>query len=217
MDDQTATAKRPALNVVWNVPNILTVARLILSVICFVTLTFGWYLPSLILFAIAAGTDWVDGFYARRYGQITQLGRILDPFADKIIICGTFTFLAAVPPVHLERGLDRSASEIWAWMAVVVIAREILVTALRSFFEEHGSDFSAKWSGKWKMVLQCGAVALSLWRLWYYQFDPDRMQWGTQPSDWSTWLLRLVVWGAVIMTIYSGWVYVRRAMDLLRQ
>ena len=51
------------------------------------------------LFAIAAGTDWVDGFYARRYGQVTQLGRILDPFADKIIICGTFTFLAAVPPV----------------------------------------------------------------------------------------------------------------------
>jgi phosphatidylglycerophosphate synthase len=67
------------------------------------------------------------------------------------------------------------------------------------------------------MVLQCGAVALSLWRLWYYQFDPSRMQWGVEPSDWSTWLLRLVVWGAVIMTIYSGWVYVRRAMDLLRQ
>lgn len=217
MEDQTAAAKHPALNVIWNVPNTLTVARLVLSVICFVTLTFNWYLPSLVLFAIAAGTDWVDGFYARRYGQITQLGRILDPFADKIIICGTFTFLAAVPPVDLETGLDWSASEIWAWMAVVVIAREILVTALRSFFEEHGSDFSAKWSGKWKMVLQCGAVALSLWRLWYYQFDADKMHWGVHPSELSTWLLRLVVWGAVIMTIYSGWVYVRRAMDLLRQ
>ena len=105
------------------------------------------------LFAIAAGTDWVDGFYARRYGQITQLGRILDPFADKIIICGTFTFLAAVPPV-IQRRARSSASEIWAWMAVIVVAREILVTALRSFFEEHGSDFSAKWSGKWKMVFQ---------------------------------------------------------------
>ena len=63
------------------------------------------------LFAIAAGTDWVDGFWARRYGQITQLGRILDPFADKIIICGTFTFLAAVPPVDANR--LTSASEIY--------------------------------------------------------------------------------------------------------
>src|SRR5207344_3079628 len=97
-------------------------------------------------------------------------GRILDPFADKIIICGTFTFLAAVPPVQFKRWLDSSASEIWAWMAVVVIAREILVTALRSFFEEHGTDFSAKWSGKWKMIVQCAAVAASLAMLWHYGY-----------------------------------------------
>ena len=205
------------LNVVWNVPNILTIARLVLSVFCFVCLSFDWFLTSLVLFAIAAGTDWVDGFYARRYGQVTQLGRILDPFADKIIICGTFTFLAAVPPVFSARGLDSSSSEIWAWMAVIVVAREILVTALRSFFEEHGSDFSAKWSGKWKMVFQCAAVAMSLWRLWYYQFDSRGMSWGTTPPASVTWTLRLLVWTAVIMTIYSGWVYVRRALDLLKK
>lgn len=221
MDDRNATPagasdRSAVLNVVWNVPNVLTIARLVLSVFCFVTLTAGWYLPSLVLFAIAAGTDWVDGFYARRYGQITQLGRILDPFADKIIICGTFTFLAAVPPVDLAHGLDRSASEVWAWMAVVVVAREILVTALRSFFEEHGSDFSAKLSGKYKMVLQCGAVALSLWRLWYYQFDAGKMGWGSEPSALSTWSLRLLVWSAIVMTLYSGWVYVKRAADLLK-
>jgi CDP-diacylglycerol--glycerol-3-phosphate 3-phosphatidyltransferase len=219
MDDLTtpsAAVNKPALNVIWNVPNVLTTARLVLSIICFVFLTFDWYLTSLILFTIAAGTDWVDGFWARRYGQITQLGRILDPFADKIIICGTFTFLAAVPPVYRERGLDSSASEIWAWMAVLVIAREMLVTALRSFFEEHGSDFSAKWSGKWKMVLQCAAVALSLWRLWYYEFDANSLQWGTEPSEIVTWILRLVVWGAIALTVYSGWVYVQRAMSLLK-
>lgn len=222
MDDTTSVSsavakKPPAMGVIWNVPNILTTARLVLSVICFVTLTLDWYLTSLILFAIAAGTDWVDGFWARRYGQITQLGRILDPFADKIIICGTFTFLAAVPPVSRKVGtLDFSASEIWPWMAVVVIAREMLVTALRSFFEEHGSDFSAKWSGKWKMVLQCGAVALSLWRLWYYDYNPVSLDWSTQPPDAVTWLLRLIVWAAVALTIYSGWVYVQRAMSLLK-
>jgi CDP-diacylglycerol--glycerol-3-phosphate 3-phosphatidyltransferase len=220
MDDgtvsQRAAAKTPALNVIWNVPNVLTTARLVLSVICFVFLTIDWYLTSLILFVIAAGTDWVDGFWARRYGQITQLGRILDPFADKIVICGTFTFLAAVPPVFHKDGLDASASEIWPWMAVLVIAREMLVTALRSFFEEHGSDFSAKWSGKWKMVLQCAAVALSLWRLWYYQFDAESLRWVVEPSPLATWVLRLVVWSAVALTIYSGWVYVQRAMLLLK-
>jgi CDP-diacylglycerol--glycerol-3-phosphate 3-phosphatidyltransferase len=209
--------RNPILNDVWNVPNILTIARLILSVFCFIAFIFEWYLAALILFAIAAGTDWVDGFYARRYGQITKLGRILDPFADKIIICGTFTFLAAVPPVFAEQGVNRSASEIWAWMAVIVVAREILVTALRGFFEEQGTDFSAKWSGKWKMVFQCAAVALSLWRLWYYQFDGQQMAWGHTPPSSVTWILRLIVWVAVLMTIYSGWVYVRRAADLLRQ
>jgi CDP-diacylglycerol--glycerol-3-phosphate 3-phosphatidyltransferase len=212
MDERNAI-----LNDVWNVPNVLTIARLILSIFCFLAFIFEWYLAALILFAIAAGTDWVDGFYARRYGQITKLGRILDPFADKVIICGTFTFLAAVPPIFSERGINRSASEIWAWMAVIVVAREILVTALRSFFEEHGSDFSAKWSGKWKMVFQCAAVAMSLWRLWYYQFDGQTMAWGETPPALVTWVLRLIVWVAVLMTIYSGWVYVRRALDLLRK
>jgi CDP-diacylglycerol--glycerol-3-phosphate 3-phosphatidyltransferase len=211
MDDRNAI-----LNDVWNVPNILTIARLILSIFCFIAFIFEWYLAALILFAIAAGTDWVDGFYARRYGQITKLGRILDPFADKIIICGTFTFLAAVPPVLVEQGINRSASEVWAWMAVIVVAREILVTALRGFFEEQGTDFSAKWSGKWKMVFQCAAVAMSLWRLWYYQFDGRTMGWGQTPPTSITWILRLIVWAAVLMTIYSGWVYVRRAANLLR-
>jgi CDP-diacylglycerol--glycerol-3-phosphate 3-phosphatidyltransferase len=102
-------------------------------------------------------------------------------------------------------------------MAVIVVAREILVTALRGFFEEQGTDFSAKWSGKWKMVFQCAAVALSLWRLWYYQFDGQQMAWGHTPPSSVTWILRLIVWVAVLMTIYSGWVYVRRAADLLRQ
>jgi CDP-diacylglycerol---glycerol-3-phosphate 3-phosphatidyltransferase len=205
------------MNTIWNVPNQLTVARLVLSILCFVFLAFEWYLTALVLFAIGAGTDWVDGFWARRYGQITQLGRILDPFADKIIVCGAFIFLSAVPPVYSGRSwMDSSATEVWAWMAVVVVAREILVTALRSFFEEQGTDFSAQWSGKWKMLLQCAAVILSLGRLWYYQYDAVRMGWGVEPPTSTTWLVRLVVWAAIVMTIYSGWEYVQTALRLLR-
>jgi CDP-diacylglycerol--glycerol-3-phosphate 3-phosphatidyltransferase len=207
MDD----AKPSGLNVIWNVPNVLTISRIVLAVFCFVCFVFEWYLAALIFFAIAAGTDWVDGFWARRYGQITQLGRILDPFADKIIICGTFTFLAAVPPL----ATGESASQVAAWMAVIVIARELLVTALRSFFEEHGSDFSAKWSGKWKMVLQCAAVAASLALLWHYGYAAGF--WHPAPPAWAIWSVRLTIWAAVAMTIYSGWVYVQRALAMLRK
>jgi len=206
-----------SMNTIWNVPNQLTIARLVLSVFCFVFLALDWYLTALVLFIIAAGTDWVDGFWARRYGQITQLGRIMDPFADKIIICGAFIFLAAVPPA--ANGTTKlPASEIMAWMAVVVVARELLVTALRSFFEEHGTDFSAQWPGKWKMLLQCAAVAVSLAQLWYYGFSSAFPPiWSEVPPRWTvTFPLRLLVWAAIVMTVYSGWVYVQTALRLLR-
>jgi CDP-diacylglycerol--glycerol-3-phosphate 3-phosphatidyltransferase len=210
-------AGTPTVATIWNVPNQLTVARLVLSIVCFVFLSFDSYLIGLILFAIAAGTDWIDGFWARRYGQITQLGRILDPFADKIVICGTFIFLAAVPPA-INAQTYYSASEVAAWMAVVVVARELLVTALRSFFEEHGTDFSAQWAGKWKMVFQCAAAAFSLWQLWYYGFDgTGTPKWHNVPPDGITWSLRIVIWMAIAMTVYSGWGYVQTAMRLLKR
>jgi CDP-diacylglycerol--glycerol-3-phosphate 3-phosphatidyltransferase len=201
----------PMSRVLWTIPNQLTVARLVLSVVCFVFLARDSYLVSLVLFVFAAATDWIDGYWARRYGQVTQLGRILDPFADKIIICGTFIFLAAVPPTNS----GQSASEIAAWMAVVVVGREMLVTALRSFFEDQGVDFSAKQAGKWKMLFQCLAVSVCLWRLWYYDYKPN--SWEVEPAAWSTWMLRLLVWVAVLMTIYSGWGYVRAALRMLKE
>ena len=113
------------------------------------------------LFIIAAGTDWLDGYYARKYGQVTTLGRILDPFADKVIVCGTFIFLAADPDdgTTFPCGLR-------AWMVVVIVGRELLVTALRSFIEDRGSDFSAKMSGKLKMVFQCIAAGTCLFYLY---------------------------------------------------
>lgn len=183
---------------VWNVPNQLTAARVVLSVICFAFLAFEWYRTALILFAIAAGTDWFDGYWARKYGQITQLGRVLDPFADKVIICGTYVFLAAV-----------AGSEIVPWMAVVVLARELLVTALRSFFEERQIDFSAKWAGKWKMVFQCLAAVLSLYKLGWYGD-------ATEVPSWLQYSLVASVWVAIATTIYSGWEYVRLALSMMR-
>ena len=69
-----------------NVPNLLTLARILLSVVLFLFLVLEFYKTSFVLFVITAFTDWIDGYWARKYGQITKLGRVLDPFADKLFI-----------------------------------------------------------------------------------------------------------------------------------
>jgi CDP-diacylglycerol--glycerol-3-phosphate 3-phosphatidyltransferase len=188
-------AKVPAK--ILNIPNQLTLARLILSVVVFVLIGMRWYSSAIVTFVIAASTDWIDGYYARKYGQVTKLGRIFDPFVDKIIICGSFIFLATEPQ-----------SGIHAWMAVLVVAREILVTAVRSFIEQSGGDFSANMSGKLKMVFQCVAVVASLVAL---RFGPPPR------PEWLHWTLLASVWLAVISTVYSGAVYVMAAASSFRE
>lgn len=208
MSESSPAAKSVSL---LNVPNQLTIARVILSVVLFVCLAFGWYKTSFVIFVLTAGTDWLDGYWARKYGQITQFGRVLDPFADKLFICGTFIFLAAVP--RLADGV--SPSGIAAWMAVVITGRELLVTALRTFVEQRGGDFSAKWVGKWKMALQCLAAGWSIVHLTYV--DHTTAVWQSTPPTWMTYGLVAVAWAAVLLTIYSGFVYVRGAIDILRK
>jgi CDP-diacylglycerol--glycerol-3-phosphate 3-phosphatidyltransferase len=183
-------------------PNQLTSSRLVLAAVLFGFMAGGWFWTSFWLFLVAACTDWFDGYLARRYGQVTALGRILDPFADKVIICGTFILLAAEPRLTvMPWGLRAS-------MVVVIVGRELLVTALRSFIEQRGADFSARLSGKWKMALQCFAAAAGLFWLAYPEKSPA--------PDWSHWLLIASVWSALVLTIYSGAVYVRAAIRLLR-
>ncbi len=179
----------------FNIPNQLTTARLVLSLVVFVLIPLKFYITAAIIFTIAASTDWVDGYWARRYGQVTKLGRVFDPFVDKIIICGAFIYLAAEP--H---------SGIVAWMAVVVVGREMLVTALRGFIEQSGGDFSAKMPGKLKMVFQCIAVVASLLVLNAGQDGPM----------WLSVTLVISVWLAVLSTVYSGAGYVFAAAKFFR-
>jgi CDP-diacylglycerol--glycerol-3-phosphate 3-phosphatidyltransferase len=207
MPQSTATTDRPSL---LNVPNQLTLARIFLSVVLFVFLVCGWYATSFAIFVITAATDWIDGYWARKYGQITQFGRVLDPFADKLLICGTYILLAGVPP--LADGTIPSG--IAPWMAVVVVGRELLVTALRTFVEQQGGDFSAKWAGKWKMVLQCIAAGWSFVHLTYV--DQAANSWAATPPEWMTQGLMIVVWAAVLLTVYSAVGYVRAAMVRFR-
>jgi CDP-diacylglycerol---glycerol-3-phosphate 3-phosphatidyltransferase len=170
----------------WNVPNGLSLVRLILAIAVGVLIELHLYLPALICFVIAASTDFIDGWWARRYKQITKLGRILDPFVDKTIIGAAMIALVGVP-----------RSGIAAWIVTLVISRELLVTSLRGLIEGSGGDFSAKQLGKWKMVAQCASVITSLLNL----LQPE-------PVQWLQWALILSLISAVILTLLSGWEYV---------
>lgn len=194
-----STQPQPRANV-FNLPNQLTISRLVLSMVLFGLITFELYTASFFVFVVAASTDWLDGYFARKYGLVTMLGRILDPFVDKIIICGTFICLVA----------DKN-SGIQGWMAVIVVGRELLITALRSFLEQQGADFSASMSGKLKMVLQCLAAGTSLFALSGMAAGP------AAPPDWLKYLLHASIWAAVALTVYSGVEYVRRAISLWRE
>ncbi len=189
-------------NAILNVPNVITAVRFVLSIVVFVLIPLEQYLAALIVFVIAASTDWIDGWWARKYDQVTKLGRIFDPFVDKIIICGTFIFLAAEWP----------ASGIEPWMAVVVMGREMLVTAIRGVIEQQGGDFSAQFMGKLKMVFQCVAVVASLVALqyWHQFLLPSGVKPGSTNfvPGWLYWTLHVSVWLAVISTVYSGLEYI---------
>lgn len=183
----------------WNVPNQLTALRLFLSVAVFALIPLEQYLLATVLFLVAAATDWLDGYWARRYGQVTQLGRIFDPFVDKVLICGTFIMLAEAMvdyPTRIVGGL-----------AVLVTAREMLVTVLRSYIEQQGIDFSAKMPGKLKMVFQCGAAVAGLVALQYET---------TNVPGWINHTLLAFLVLTVVFTVYSGAGYVRSAARILR-
>jgi CDP-diacylglycerol---glycerol-3-phosphate 3-phosphatidyltransferase len=170
------------------VPNLFTTARFVLSIVVFVLIEWRMFLPAMVVFIVAASTDWIDGYWARRFQQTSKVGRIYDPFVDKIIICGSYIFLVAEP----QSGLT-------AWMAVVVAGRELLVTALRSAIEGAGGDFSARWAAKWKMLFQCVAVGASLLVLSY----------GDQVvPTWASSTLLVSAWLAIVTTVFSGVQYV---------
>lgn len=191
-----------------NVPNAITLSRLVLSVVLFAMIGYpSMWLTAAGLFVVAAATDFLDGYFARKYGQVTTLGRIMDPFVDKIIVCGAFIFLLEKKVMVDVDGVRQTiGSGVNAWMVLVVIGREMFVTSLRGFMEQHGIDFSADKTGKAKMALQCVAVTVSLLSM-SWLFAPYR----------SFELLRDVILLAMtLFTAYSGVAYFARAMRAIR-
>lgn len=128
---------------IFNIPNRITLSRLFLAVVFFVFLTYRYFNVAFIIFLVAAATDWLDGYLARKWELSTDLGRLVDPFVDKVIICGAFIIF-----VHL-------ANEIIApWMVITIVAREFLVSSIRGFSESKGVKFASNIWGKTKMFIQ---------------------------------------------------------------
>ena len=131
-----------------NVPNLLTVLRILAVPVIVVALlgeTPNGDTLAAIVFALAAVTDGLDGYIARSRGDVTTFGKLMDPLADKLLIVAALISLVA---------LDRLA----AWVAMVIIARELAVTGLRSVAAEQGVVIAASWLGKVKTILQVAAV-----------------------------------------------------------
>ncbi len=190
----TATSpRRPAEPPILNLPNQLTASRFVLAVGLFMLISFEEWAWSLLVFAVAAFTDWLDGYLARKQGLVSTLGRNLDPLVDKVLVCGAFVFLLPVPGAGLA-----------PWMVTVVVARELVVTGLRSFMENRGAAFGADYLGKLKMVLQCAALVGILMGL----------TWPEQ--SWIELARNGLIYAMVIVTLVSGLQYLLRAAASLR-
>ena len=203
-----------------NLPNAVTLARLLLACGLFWMIAYnGLWKTAAALFVVTAATDFLDGWLARRYGQVTTLGRILDPFVDKIVVVGALLFLLE-KRVRLDPGGPDPGPElvVWsgvsAWMVLVIVAREMFVSSLRGFLEKHGVDFSADWTGKVKTTLQFVAVTASLLSLApeFAELEPSFAGRG-----WFRWVRDGLLWAATLFTAYSGAAYVARAVRALRR
>jgi CDP-diacylglycerol--glycerol-3-phosphate 3-phosphatidyltransferase len=191
---------RPAESLV-NVPNLLSAARLPLAVVLFACIVYEAWLAGLVVFLIATATDWLDGWWARRYGPLTLVGRNLDPIADKVLVCGAFIYLIPVP-----------GAGILPWMVTVVVCREVIVTGIRGIVEATGQKFGADWFGKLKMGLQC-AVLIGVFLIgWLRTMRPgsDAMLAFLDPVQF------VLVWSMLLATIGSGLQYMVKASRMLR-
>jgi CDP-diacylglycerol---glycerol-3-phosphate 3-phosphatidyltransferase len=199
-----------------HIPNLLTASRFFMAIALFIILSFydartgaglDWDVLDIcfVVFLVGVCTDMVDGYLARALGHLTTFGRIADPFVDKIIICGTLIYFAGsqfIDPADPTGNLTG-----WKpWMVVVIIARELLVTGMRSFSESHSLAFAATLSGKVKMIIQCVAIC---WSIFY------AAHWTAGP-EWTRYARDIFVWTTTIFTGLTGLVYVRRAYQLLK-
>jgi len=174
-------------------PNQLTLFRIAAVPIIIILMLFPNRICTLIaglLFSAAAITDYLDGFLARKRGLVTTLGKVMDPVADKLLVSSAFIMLTSLGWVP-------------AWMACIIIGRELAVTGLRNIIAEKGEDLSASNLGKYKTGFQIAAIIPLMIHFPFLGLDVQVIG-------------NLFLWGALIFTIWSGADYFIRSRSLLQ-
>ncbi|MFC0028272.1 CDP-diacylglycerol--glycerol-3-phosphate 3-phosphatidyltransferase [Micromonospora chaiyaphumensis] len=175
-----------------NAANVLTAVRLVLVPVFAVTVVAsamshaGWRMAACVIFVVASATDLVDGWIARRFGLVTSLGKVADPIADKALTGAALVLLS---------WYDRLP---W-WVTVVILARELGITALRFWVIRHGV-IAASRGGKVKTALQILAITWYLWPM------PDAL------APVGPWIMG----AAVVVTVVTGFDYIAQALRLRR-
>ncbi|MGE4619556.1 MAG: CDP-diacylglycerol--glycerol-3-phosphate 3-phosphatidyltransferase [Planctomycetota bacterium] len=194
-------------------PNLITLGRLGIALLLFAMLTLeisGWGIINdrhlalniaTVAFILCVATDFIDGYLARRWQMVTAFGRIADSFVDKIVICGTLIYL-----VYLAPDLIRP------WFVVIIVAREFLVSGIRSYMESQGVEFGARAGGKLKMVLQSMLIPAVMLK----QANSDS---GLPPLilDSLDVITVILFWGTLITTIWSAIDYLMFAIRTERE
>lgn len=191
-----------------NLPNSITVSRLVLTAIFVVAFTIQGpvgYGIALVTFTVAAITDFLDGYLARKLNLVTSLGKLLDPIADKVLTASAFIFLSA----HEQRFCP-------AWAVVVILAREFLVTGLRQIAVEKGRVIAADWSGKWKTGFQIAFCISALVWLFFQSLDQEDF-FLARLANPDFWLMPAFLWLSVALTVISGFQYAWNARDLITE
>ena len=187
-----------------NWANRLTLSRLLLTVIFVAALNSSWQYGrtvALIVFLIAGVSDFVDGEIARRYGVVTNFGKLMDPLVDKIMVAAAFMSLVPLKAVP-------------AWAATTVVARDFLITGLRMMASAKGEILPAEMLGKQKTSWQVVTVIFFLALLSLHELR--------YANETSTWWFRawdqagpILVWVTVALTVYSGLGYAWRHRELI--
>ncbi len=174
---------------ICNLPNLITTLRFLLAGLLAILLTReqsrGMGFVSWLVFSMAAGSDWIDGYFARRYQSVTALGKLMDPLADKVLVATALIML--IP-------LDRLP----AWVALVILCREMLVTGLRGMASASGVVVAASGLGKIKSIIQYIGLGTLIFPL------------GLVPIPHLHLLGLVIVYVALLLTVWSGMDYFYR-------
>jgi CDP-diacylglycerol---glycerol-3-phosphate 3-phosphatidyltransferase len=190
-----------------NLPNKLTVSRLVLTVFFLWALFWPWPVPlrntlALVFFCLASFTDFLDGEIARRRGLITNFGILMDPLADKILTCSAF--IAFVESTHLH---PDAPVKVAAWMVIIIVARELTITGLRLLAASKNVVLAAERFGKHKTISQIAAIIALLVIDAQNEWPPLlRMVF----ESWSVPFAKLALWVTVVLTAASGLIYLWR-------